>query len=215
MNKKENRYIKPFVLLAVTVVFSLLATLVDRQPIGYDGTSVGFASLNGPFRDFVGYNVEMDMVSDICMVIAIAVAGSFALWGLIRLIKEKSFSKVGKVIICLGAVYVLMAILYVVFDKVPVNYRPILVPGETKLETSFPSSHVLVICTIMGTAYHAWDKLIENKNLARILRIVAFVTMPVGTAARAVAGVHWISDIVAGILFSATLISLYAAWIED
>ncbi len=215
MEKKKSKYLKAASMLAVTIVFSLLATFVDRKPIGLEGTSVGFAALNGAFTNLVGYNAEMDVVSDICMVIAIAVAGSFAVWGLIRLIREKSIAKVGKVIICLGVIYVIMAALYVIFDKVPVNYRPLLPPGETEIETSFPSSHTLVICTIMGCAYHAWDKLISNKKIAKILRIAAFVIMPVGTAARAVAGVHWITDIFAGILFSATLVTLYTAWIED
>ena len=215
MNTKNKYTGKAFILLAVTIVYSVLATVVDRQAIGYDGTTVGFAALNGAFAGMFGYNAVMDTVSDIMMYIAFLVVISFGIMGVMRLIKQKSISKVGKVLIGLGILYAAVAVIYVAFGKIPINYRPILQPGETELETSFPSSHTLVVCSVMGSAILAWQRLLSDKKLVKVLQILALVVIVVGVAARTLAGVHWLSDIAAGILFSMTLIAFYAAWIAE
>ena len=215
MNTKDNKYMKPLALLVITAVFSVLVTLVDRQAIGPDNTVVGFASLNGAFARVVGYNSLCDTISDLAMFLAFGVVASFAIWGLLILIREKSLSKVGKVIIGLGILYVIVAIIYVAFSKIPINYRPLLQPGETELETSYPSSHTLVICSVLGSAILAWKRLIKNETLLKVLKLAAVTVMVVGVIARLFAGVHWVTDIIAGILFSATLIAFYAAWSKD
>ncbi len=212
MNTSRTDYRKPFILLLVTAIFSVLATVLDRQSIGLEGTSVGFATLNGAFASRFGYNPAMDLVSDIMMYIAFVVVISFAVMGLLRLLRTKSISGVGKVLIGLGILYAVVAVIYVAFGKIPINYRPVIKPDETELETSFPSTHTLVICSVMGSAILAWDRLISDRRLVNVLRILALVVMVVGVCARALAGVHWLSDIAAGILFSLTLISFYAAW---
>ncbi|MBE5825944.1 MAG: phosphatase PAP2 family protein [Butyrivibrio sp.] len=215
MDEKTNNYIKPLALLVITAIFSVLATVFDRRAIGPDNTVVGFASLNGAFAGRFGYNSLFDTISDLAMVIAFAVVASFAILGVYRLIREKSFSKVGKVIIGLGILYVVVAVIYVIFDKIPINYRPVLQPGETELETSYPSTHTLIICSVLGSGLLAWKRLIKNPKVLKVLNIAAIAVIVVGVAARMLAGVHWLTDIMAGILFSLTLISFYAAWIAD
>ena len=101
------------------------------------------------------------------------------------------------------------------FDKIPINYRPILQPGETELETSFPSTHTLVICTVLGSGIVAAKRLFKNEMTVRVLKIAFIAIMDIGVCARLFAGVHWLTDIVAGLLFSVTLVSLYTAWIGD
>ena len=199
----------------MTVIFSVLTAFVDRAAIGPEDTSVGFASLNGAVANILGYNGVFDKISDLVMVLAFLVAASFAVMGLITLVKTKSIAKVGKTILGLGVLYLVVAIIYVAFDKIPINYRPLLQPGETELETSFPSSHTLVICSVFGSAIIAWKRLFSGKNYVQILNIAAIVLMVVGVCARLLAGVHWATDIVAGILFSLTLVSFYAACSKD
>lgn len=215
MDSNKNSYGKPLALLVITAIFSVLATVIDRQAIGPDNTVVGFASLNGAFARNFGYNGTFDKISDIAMLIAFAAVAYFALIGLIRLIREKSFSKVGKVIIGLGILYVIVAVIYVVFGKIPINYRPVLQPDEVELETSYPSSHTLVIATVLGSAILAWKRIIKNETAFKVLKFAAIAVMVVGIAARLFAGVHWVTDIIAGLLFSATLVSFYAAWSKD
>jgi undecaprenyl-diphosphatase len=215
LNTKNTSYTKPLILLAVTIVYSLLATFVDRSAIGPGGTSVGFSTINGAFAGRFGYNPAMDLVSDLMMYLSFIVVMSFAAMGILRLIREKSIPKVGKVLIGLGVLYVLVAVIYVAFGKIPINYRPIIMPDETELETSFPSTHTLVIGTVMGSAMVAWERLLSNVKLVKILKILAIVVMVVGIGARMLAGVHWLSDIAAGILFSLTLIAFYTACIKE
>lgn len=212
MNTKENKYTRAFFLLLVTAAFSLLAVIVDRQPIGPNGTSVGFSAINGAVANAFGYNALMAKISDVMMIISFLVVISFVVMGFMELIKKKSIMKVDKTILGLGILYVIVAIIYVAFKKIPVNYRPIIPPGETELETSYPSTHTLIIATVMGSAMIAWERLLSNEKLVRVLKIAAVVVMVVGIGARLLAGVHWFTDIAAGILFSMTLITFYTAW---
>ncbi len=215
MNSTKRDFKKAVVILAVTILFSILTCLVDRKPIGPDGTSVGFSSINGLFAGSFGYNPVMDALSDIAMYLAFLVVAAFAFIGLMQLIKGKSLSRVDKTIIGLGVLYVVVAVLYVAFDKIPINYRPIIPPGETELETSFPSTHTLVICTVLGSGIVAVKRLFKNEMTVRVLKIAFVAIMAIGVCARIFAGVHWLTDIVAGLLFSVTLVSLYTAWIGD
>lgn len=215
MKLEKNSLTKPLCLLLVTVIFSVLTAFVDRAAIGPEDTAVGFASLNGAVANILGYNVVFDKISDLVMVLAFFVVASFAVMGLITLVKTKSIAKVGKTILGIGVLYLTVAIIYVAFDKIPINYRPLLQPGETELETSFPSSHTLVICSVFGSAIIAWKRLFSGKNYVQILNVAAIVLMVVGVCARLLAGVHWLTDIIAGVLFSLTLVSFYAACSKD
>ena len=215
MKLEKNSLTKPLCLLLVTVIFSVLTAFVDRAAIGPEDTAVGFASLNGAVANILGYNGVFDKISDLVMVLAFFVVASFAVMGLITLVKTKSIAKVGKTILGIGVLYLTVAIIYVAFDKIPINYRPLLQPGETELETSFPSSHTLVICSVFGSAIIAWKRLFSGKNYVQILNIAVIVLMVVGVCARLLAGVHWLTDIIAGVLFSLTLVSFYAACSKD
>ena len=215
MKIDKNQLAKPFCLLLVTVIFSVLTAFVDRAAIGPEDTSVGFSSINGAVAGALGYNGFFDKVSDLVMVLSFLVVASFAFMGLLVLIKTKNIARVGKTILGLGVLYLVVAIIYVAFSKIPVNYRPLLQPGETELETSFPSSHTLVICSVFGSAMIAWKRLLKNKTCAQILMIASAALMVIGVCARLLAGVHWLTDIIAGVLFSLTLVSFYAACSKD
>ena len=206
---------RPIALLLITMIFSVLTAVVDREAIGPEGTSVGFSALNGAVANLFGYNKLWDTVSDLVMVLAFLVVAFFACMGVVRLVRTKSLSKVGKTILGLGILYLVVAIIYVAFNKIPVNYRPILQPGETELETSFPSTHVLIICSVFGSGIVAFRRLFSQKSYTPILTVAAIVLMIVGVCTRLLAGVHWATDIFAGILFSLTLVSFYAACSKD
>lgn len=215
MNSEKRDLKKPVVMLVVTILFSILTYVVDRKPIGPDETSVGFSSINGLFAGSFGYNPVMDTLSDIAMYLSFLVVAAFAFIGLMQLIKGKSLSKVDKTIVGLGVLYVVVAVLYVAFDKIPINYRPLIPPGDTELETSFPSTHTLVICSVLGSGIVAVKRLFKNEMTVRVLKIAFAAIMAIGVCARLFSGVHWLTDIVAGLLFSVTLVSLYTACIGD
>lgn len=53
------------------------------------------------------------------------------------------------------------------------------------------------------------NRYIRNKPLNRILRAICYVIIGVTVVGRLIAGVHWFTDILGGILISVTLLSLY------
>ena len=215
MEKRKSSLLTAILLAIITVIYTVLVCVTDRKPIGPDGTVVGFAAMNGRFSAAVGVNLMWDSITDVMMALAILTAASFAVIGLIQLVRRKKLSKVDTPVIGLAAVYVVVGILYFAFDKIAINYRPFILPGESAPEPSFPSSHVMVVCTIMCTAIVAWAKLTEdNRVLYNVLRIAAAIIVLITVGGRIAAGVHWLTDIIAGVLYAATLTAIYVAVLD-
>ncbi|MBO7092931.1 MAG: phosphatase PAP2 family protein, partial [Victivallales bacterium] len=111
-------------------------------------------------------------------------------------------------IYALAVIYVIMAVFYIVFDKIIiVNYRPMLENGE--LVASYPSSHTLMAVTVLGTAVIALYKRLKDYNVRLIVFAAAMLLMFLAVLTRFLSGVHWFTDIIGGILLSAALITLY------
>lgn len=207
--KKKNR--KTLVLgaslLAIFVLWTVLLQFVDVRTIGPEGSSVGFATLNGFVHDLTGVNWILYTVTDWLGLVPIAVALGFAILGLAQFIKRKSLCKVDYSILALGAFYIVVITAYVFFEIVVINYRPTLIDGY--LEASYPSSTTMLVMCVMPTAAIELNSRIENTLIRRfvIITIIAFTAFMV--IGRLISGVHWISDIIGGALLSAGLLILY------
>ena len=200
--------------------FIALLKIKDVQAIGPAGTSVGLATVNGRAHDLLNQltaqlpiGAELwDKLSDLMLLAAFAMAGLFGLVGFIRLIRRKSLVEVGREIIGLGVAYLLAGVVYVAFEIWVVNYRPVLEAGETFPEASFPSSHTVLACVVFATAVVAFGRLLKNHIVfARLLQVLAILMLLVAIVSRMLAGVHWITDIFAGILVSLAITFLYSA----
>ena len=95
------------------------------------------------------------------------------------------------------------------FEKVPFNYRPVILDPAEGLEPSYPSTHTLLILTVFGTAIQLAGTYIKKAKLLLAAKILALVIMALTIVGRLVCGVHWFTDIVGGVLLSLFLISLY------
>ena len=193
----------------LTVILIALVRLVDVAPIGADGTSIGLSHLNQFVFDLFGVNMLWYNITDWLGVAAVLTGFVFAVTGLVQLIKRRSLLKVDREILSLGGLYIVVIGLYLFFENVIINYRPIIMPDNTSSEASFPSSHTMLVCVIMGSAAMLINRYIRNKPLNRILRAVCYVIIGVTVVGRLIAGVHWFTDILGGILISVTLLSLY------
>ena len=149
-------------------------------------------------------------ITDWLGVAAVLTAFLFALTGMVQLIKRRSLLKVDRAILALGGLYIIVIGLYILFEVLIVNYRPIIMPGGTGPEASFPSSHTMLVCVIMGSAMMLIDRYIAGKTLQSLLRIICAVIIGVTVIGRSIAGVHWFTDILGGILISAALLALFA-----
>ena len=194
----------------LTVILIALVSLVDIAPIGEQGTSIGLSHLNQFVFDLFGVNMLWYTITDWLGIAAILTAFAFAVTGLVQLINRRSLLKVDREILSLGGLYIIVIGLYLLFENVIVNYRPIIMPDNTHPEASFPSSHTMIVCVIMGSAVMLINNYIKNKALNRTLRVICFVIIGITVIGRMIAGVHWFTDILGGILISVTLLSLFS-----
>lgn len=196
-------------LLGAFGLWTAVVLLVDRQAVGPLESVVGLATLNAWFHDLTGVHMSLYVWTDWLGLVPIGVAFGFSLLGLGQWIKRRRFWQVDRSILILGCYYVVVIGVYVLFETVTVNCRPVLIDGYP--ETSYPSSTTLLVLSVMPTALsQLWTRVRRpflRRGIAAV--IVAFtVLMVVG---RMISGVHWISDIVGGILVSGGLVCLYEA----
>ena len=194
-------------LLAVFVLWTVLVRLVDMQAIGPMGSSVGFAALNGFVHKLTGVNWFLYTVTDWFGLVPIAVALGFACLGLVQLVRRRSLWRVDRSILALGVFYIVVMAVYVFFEMVVINYRPTLIKGH--LEASYPSSTTMLVLCVMPTAAMQLKARIKNTFLRHgaIIAIVAFTAFAV--IGRLISGVHWITDIIGGVLLSVGLALIY------
>ena len=206
--KKETRNILVSIFLTIiSFLYVYLVKTVDIMAIGPKGSKVGFGTVNKYFKDMFTYNKTIYKVTEILGLIALLIVAIYGLVGLVQLIKRKSFCKIDKRIYILGAFYVLVGLIYVFFEKVVTNYRPVIMDG--KLEASFPSSHtVLAICVCLS-AISINKFYIKDESKLKLANIFIMILMTLIVIGRFISGVHWFSDIIGGIVISSTLLSYY------
>jgi len=195
----------------------VLLCLVDRQPVGPEGSVVGLASLNTGVMAMIGVGgsdgsgLRMGLYSftQYLGYLAILVVCVFAFMGLVQLIRRRSLKKVDRQIIAMGFLFAAAIILYVFFEKVVVNCRPFVLPGETGPEPSFPSSHTVLVMVIMGSAGKVLKTYIKKERLCVLLRALAVLIMVVMVIGRLLCGCHWFTDILGGILVSCAMLALF------
>ena len=196
-------------LLATFVLWTVLIRFVDVQAIGPEGSSVGFATLNGFVHELTGVNWLLYTIIDWLGLVPIAVAFGFAILGLVQLIKCKSLWKVDHSILALGGFYIVVMAVYVLFEMVVINYRPTLIDGY--LEASYPSSTTMLVMCVMPTAMMQLRARIKNKVFSRCVMVAIAVFIAFMVIGRLVSGVHWITDIIGGALFSTAIVLMYYA----
>lgn len=206
---KRAKLISGTVLMVLFLLLIAALKIIDVQPIGPQGSEVGFATLNGAFHRLTGVNMTWYDITGALGMAAIAVACGFGLFGLWQLIKRRSLKRVDRDIYALAGLYIAIGIVYVLFEKAVVNYRPI--DMGAGLEPSFPSSHTMLTCCIMSSAIWQFKRRIKSEALRKTTVMLCTAVMAVTIAGRLVSGVHWITDIAGGILISASLMAFYRA----
>jgi len=213
MSKRKKLIILSLILLIISIAYTVLVKTVDVKAIGPNNTSVGFASLNEPVHNALGYNETFYKISKYLGILAFGFIGLYFLIGLIQLVKEKSVFKVDREIIGVGVFYIVFLIVYVLFEKIALNYRPVLMDGE--LEASFPSTHTLLALCICGSAIMVNGKVIKNDLLRKLLNIAAGLIMLGIVVTRVMSGVHWASDIIGGVIISLFLLTALKAFLAE
>ena len=205
--KNKKRLVLGAGLVVAFVLWTVLVCFVDVRTIGPEGSSVGFAMLNGFVHELTGVNWLLYTVTDWLGLVPIAAALGFAILGLVQLIKRKSLWKVDHSILALGVFYIVVMAAYLVFEIVVINYRPTLIEGY--LEASYPSSTTMLVMCVMPTAAMQLNARIKNTVFRRCVIITIIVFIAFMVIGRFLSGVHWITDIIGGALFSAGVVTTY------
>ncbi len=209
MKKIRKSFISSMCLLTAFVLWTAAICIVDVRAIGPQGSFVGFAGINGFIHTLTGVHFSLYTITDWLGFVPIFVCMGFGILGLTQWIRRKSIRKVDYDILVLGGFYIVTIAAYLFFESVAINYRPVLINGY--LEASYPSSTTLLVMCVMPTAIMQLGSRIKNKVLRNgiAVTIIAFITFMV--IGRVLSGVHWITDVVGGMLLSAGLVMLYRA----
>ena len=128
MMKKSGKQVLLFggILIVAFAVWTALIQMVDVQPLGQNGTNIGFATFNCWFHRLTDVHMTIYTITDWLGLVPLVVCVIFAGVGLIQLIKRKSLFKVDPDIIVLGVYYVVVILSYFIFEIIPINYKPII-----------------------------------------------------------------------------------------
>lgn len=209
--KKEHRrnVLLAICLLASFLLWTLAIQFIDVQAVGPGESTVGFATINQFVHNLTGVHMSLYTITDWLGLVPLMFVMGFGTLGLIQWSKRKHLLKVDSSILVLGGFYIVVMAVYVLFEMLVVNYRPVLIDGY--LEASYPSSTTLLAMCVMPTAIMQLNARIKNNALKRCVTfaITGFIVFMV--IGRLVSGVHWFTDIIGGALLSTGLVLMYRA----
>ena len=146
-------------------------------------------------------------LTDWAGIVPIMIGFIYGLVGLIQWIKRKNIFKVDSNILSLGILYLITFGVYMFFEYFVINRRPVSITGY--LEASYPSSTTILVLFFMITSIYQTNKYcikIHNRVALIIIQALFIIFMVIG---RILSGVHWLTDIVGGIIISISLINMY------
>ena len=159
------------------------------------------ARLNVCYND----NMQWDLITNIILISSIITIGAFAVLGLYQWISRGSIAKVDRYLRWLPLPLVLMVITYLVFDHILIwNTRP-----DGSGEPSFPSSHVMVVTTIFFLVTLILPHYVKNKTLRIVLELLMLILISLTCTGRILAGKHWWSDVIGGVIFAFIFSEIY------
>ena len=194
-------------ILAAFLLWTAALGWIDVQKIGPQESAVGFATVNGFIHSRTGVHMTLYTITDWLGLVPFGFVMGFGILGLVQWVHRKHFLQVDRNLLLLGGFYLVVMGAYLLFEILPVNYRPVLINGV--LEASYPSSTtMLVLCVIPTGVMQLRFRMNHGfwKTVTTILLYGFLVFMVLG---RILSGVHWITDIIGGALLSAGLVQLY------
>ena len=195
--------------IIIFALWTVLIQTVDVQPFGANGTNIGFAAINCWFHKLTGVHMEIYTITDWLGLIPIFICMIFGGIGFVQLIQRRSIFEVDRDIIFLGVYYIIVIFGYLIFEMIPINYRPILIEGY--LEASYPSSTTLLVLCVMPTLIDQANRRAKSVILKEIIKAFVICFSAFMVLGRLISGVHWLTDIVGSIMLSLGLFCIYKA----
>ena len=209
---RRKELLAGIMLLAAFALWTVLIRHIDVQNAGPNGTEIGFATINVWFHQLTGVHMLIYTITDWLGLVPIIICMCFGVLGIVQLVKRRSLLKVDTDILLLGAYYVVVILGYLLFEMVPINYRPILINGN--LEASYPSSTTLLVLSVMPTLKYQADRRIENPMTRKAIVLFVIVFSSFMVIGRLISGVHWATDIIGSVFLSSGLFMVYRSMAE-
>ena len=197
------------IFIALFIVWTILIGVIDVKPVGVNKTTIGFATINTWFHNLTKVNMTLYNITDWLGLVPVFICMVFGMLGLFQLIKRRSLLKVDFDIIVLGVYYVIVILGYLVFEMIPINYRPILINGF--MEASYPSSTTLLVLSVMPTVVFQCNKRLQSQKTKKLIELITVVFSLFMVVGRLASGVHWLTDIIGSCFLSAGLFYIYKA----
>ena len=204
---EKTTLITGIILIFAFAVWTMLIQIIDVQAVGINNTNIGFATFNTWFHSLTGANMTLYTITDWLGLVPVFVGVCFGFLGFIQLIKRKNLLKVDFDIRLLGVYYIIVVFCYLIFEMIPINYRPIFINGFA--EASYPSSTTLLVLGVMPTLIFQANRRIKSDKIKKIICVITILFSVFMVVGRLVSGVHWITDIVGSILLSMGLFYIY------
>ena len=205
--KEKRNLLKGAGLIGAFSLWTVLIQWVDVQAVGQNGTKIGFADFNVWFHQLTGVHMTIYTITDWLGLVPIFICLCFGVLGLVQLIKRRSLLRVDPDILLLGAYYVLVIACYLIFEMIPINYRPVLIEGRQ--EGSYPSSTTLLVLSVMPTLMFQENRRVSNAMIRKAVAVSVIAFSAFMVIGRLISGVHWATDIIGSVLLSAGLYMLY------
>ena len=211
----------------VFVLFTVLAATVGTAVVpakeiagqkwvnsGTETVRVGFSGINVPVSDSLGYSGTWYKISKYlgyaCILLAVGCAAVFP-WQLIR---RRSVRRVDHDVQAMVFLVLIFAALYFLFELLALNYRPVIVDPAEWPEASYPSTHTLMGGILAAGCGLFLRKKLRNTGFGTPAACAAFVLGAATVVTRFLSGVHWLTDIVGGLLLSLSVILLFKTLLD-
>ena len=193
--KKSSRALGAgIIFLLLFIAFTFVISQIDVQGIGPEGSLVGLSS------EWLGY-------------LSLLVAALLCVVGLVQWISRRSLARVDRELLWMYVFFAVVVLLYILFEYVVINYRPVLEDGE--LAASYPSSHTVLVFSVVGMAIAGRvGSIFGSRGLRTAACWISGILIVAMIATRLISGVHWVTDIIGGLLLSCCVVCFYTACIR-
>lgn len=209
MKLHKKKFFTAICFLSAFILWTIALHCIDLQPIGPEGSIVGFAALNSAIHKLTGVHFSLYVLTDWLSLVPLGICTVFGMMGLSQWIRRRSLSMVDTDLLALGAFYVIVIAVYALFEIYIVNYRPVLIDGV--VEASYPSSTTMLVSCVMSTAIMQFQIRIRNLTWRKTATAISCGYLLLMIVLRFLSGVHWFTDILGGILLSIALVMFYAS----
>ena len=148
--------------------------------------------------------MQWETITNIILISALITVAFFAALGLYQWVTRKSLKKVDPEILWMPLPLLLMTIVYFIFIFFPVATRP-----DGSGESSFPSTHVMVVTTIYFMITIIIPKYIKSTAIQIALEFIIVIFISLTCTGRIMAGLHSLWDVIGGIIFAFIFSEIY------